>query len=337
MSKIENALERALFLIDNDGLSIDESLAGFSEAEAAELRPMLEMVSQVGVWTGETPRPANKALNREKFLAEVHELGEALHGAEPTVAQSQAPTLSWLRSGFVRAAAAMSAAVILGGGVAAAAAASGPNSSLYPIKRAVETAQTALPRSDYAAAKLHIGLARTRLDELAAGDRRDATFERLSDEFRSELRLAGTLARGLSEMERREITGDADRLERRYQGLLDPPSTGTPGTEGVNNRQKPAETDGVKGDDSGDQPESEIQDEGSENDGLEGDSNKATEIDTDGQEGNSTPENETPQVSEPDEPEDVEPDKTPDEDKQEEVKPPDGSQTEADSDEQNPD
>lgn len=326
--------------MENDGLNLDESLAGFSEAEAAELRPILEMICQVAVLADETPPPVNKALNREKFLAEMYELGDAPIGVEPIHSQPQAATMSWVRSRFARAAAGVAAAAILSGGVAVAAGTSGPDSSLYPIKRAVERVETALPRSDYAAAKLHIGLARTRLDELAAGDRRGATFERLSDEFRSELSLARTLARGLSEMERREITGDADRLEGRYQGLLDPPSTGTPGTEGVNNRPKPpkpSEAEGAKGDDSGDRPESEIQDEGSENDGREGDSNKATEINSDGQEGNSTPENETPQVSEPDEPEDVAPDKTPDEEKQEEVKPPDESQTEADSDEEQPD
>lgn len=332
MSKIENALERALFLIENDGLNIDESLAGFSEAEAAELRPILEMVSQVGVWAGEMEPPANKAENRERFLAEIYELGAAPDGAAPIVSQAQAAVASWFRPRFARVAAGVAAAVILSGGVAAAAGASGPNSSLYPIKRAVEMVQTALPRSDYAAAKLHLGLAQTRLDELAARDRRDSTSARLSDDFQSELEQVRELASGLSEMERREIIGDADRLDARYRELLAPPSIKTRGTEDLNNRPKPSEADGVKGDESGDQQKGETRNEGNESNGPEGDSNQGTEINPAGQEGNSSPENQTPQVSSPDEPQNVAPETNSSKDQQEEVKPPDEPPpTEADS------
>jgi len=324
--------------MENDGLNIDESLAGLPETEAAELRPMLEMVSQVGVWAGETPPPVNKAENRDKFLAEIDELAAAPDGVEPIVSQSPAVVASWFRSRFARAAAGVAAAVILSGGVAAAAGASGPNSSLYPIKRAVERVETALPRSDYAAAKLHLGLAQTRLDELAAGDRRDATFARLSDEFKSELDRARALARGLSEMERREIIADADRLDALYRDSLAPPTIKPPGIERFNNQQNPAEEDGVQGDDSGDQPKSGTQNEGGENSGGDSESNKATEIKTGGEEGNSSPENQSPQVSSPDEPQNVAPEEAPSQDAQGEVKPPDEPpSTEADSEGTQPD
>lgn len=219
VSKMDEKFERALFLIEEDGVALDDSLAGLSKAEVERIKPMLEAVLSVREQAADLPAPVEKAANKARFLAEMAELREAA----PTQSRGLAARLRagyrnlW-RSGLTRSIVATTTALALTGGVATAAGSSGPASPLYPIKRAVETVEVAMARSDFAQSRLHLRLAEKRLAELGAERHGDSeTNKELSLEILRELARVRGLAAGLSPAEKPEVLQDYDELEKRYE------------------------------------------------------------------------------------------------------------------------
>lgn len=212
VNKLNDALERALLLIENDGMALEDCLAKFSPPEADRIRPLLQAVLLIKEQAADLPGPVDTAANKARMLAELAELR-----AMPAQPRNN------LSSRLARSLAASAAILALTVGVATAAGSSGPESPLYPIKRAVETVQAVVPRSDAAKAGLHLGLAETRLNELAAnGGRESASYSRLSEEFLSELDRVKDQAARLSPLERQDIIAKSDELKQRYDDLVEP-------------------------------------------------------------------------------------------------------------------
>lgn len=239
VNKLNDALERALLLIENDGVALEDCLARFSPPEADRIRPLLEAVLFIKEQAADLPGPVDKAANKARMLAELAELR-----AMPAQPRNK------LSSRLARSLAASAAILALTVGVAAAAGSSGPESPLYPIKRAVETVQAVVPRSDAAKAGLHLGLAETRLNELEAnGGRESASYRRLSEEFLSELDRAKEQAARLSPLERQDIIAKSDELKQRYDDLVEPAKPDRDKKKGRGAIERETEPDGP---DSGD-------------------------------------------------------------------------------------
>ncbi len=220
MTGFEENLDKALRLIDEEGLGLEACLALFSAPEAEKLKPFLETVSAVKERAHCVPPPANQAANKAVFLAELAAV-KAAAAPTPWSFNSGAGTLaSWLRTKSGRTLAAAVAVVSLTVGVATAAGGTGPKSPLYPVKRAVEAVEAVWPRSDLAQAKLHLNLAETRLAELErAEDSDDPAYERLNAEFNKELAKVKAISARLGYAERREANERYKELELRYKNV----------------------------------------------------------------------------------------------------------------------
>ena len=124
-------------------------------AQAAELKPLLEMSAATIGALRFSPRPELKALGRSRVLAAV------------SITATIGRRVAWgWGARLVTAGASLVLAVTLSGGLAMAASGSMPGQALYPVKLASEQVALALTSGAEAKAELYAGLAGRRVAEI---------------------------------------------------------------------------------------------------------------------------------------------------------------------------
>ncbi len=155
---LDDCLERIL-----EGETLEQCLERYPE-QAAELKPLLEMVLAVKEASAVEPRPEFKARARYQFRSALQE----------KVAPQRRPFFGWLPR-WATALAIVLIVLMAGGGTVAAASNSMPDSILYPVKLATENVQLALTTSELDRARLCANFADRRVAEIIyMADRGDA-------------------------------------------------------------------------------------------------------------------------------------------------------------------
>ncbi|MCJ7604504.1 MAG: DUF5667 domain-containing protein [Dehalococcoidales bacterium] len=153
--EFENILDECLEMVFG-GESIGTCLENYPE-HAAELKPLLETVIGAKSATDIKPRPE---FRREAF----YEFQAAVRDLPPLKSAGFFSFQQW----WVTAAAVVAVIVLGGGGTAMAANSSLPDSFLYPVKLATESARIALTFSDEGKTELYAQFADRRVDEMVA-------------------------------------------------------------------------------------------------------------------------------------------------------------------------
>ena len=151
--EFENILDECLEMVF-DGESIETCLENFPE-HSAELKPLLETVMDARGATDIKPRAEFKRQAFYDFQAAVRDLPS-----------QQTLGFFSFQQWWVTAAAVVAVIVLGGGGTAMAANSSLPDSFLYPVKLATESARIALTFSDEGKTELYAQFADRRVDEM---------------------------------------------------------------------------------------------------------------------------------------------------------------------------